>query len=367
MVPSAKTKITSAVWFALLACLGSGCHVTAHHLERYRSPMSRMFPYRDSGPPPAKRCVKDPCFHGYQATCWTPWPSGWTGCPPCAVRDGIDVEIIGEVEPGEDGPNGGAIPSPAATPRDPLPFGPMVPVPVEPGATLPADPGYLLPDAPGSPFLPDEPGNPADDASDDSAPGTPDESPSDASGDSVPDIPLPGALEQSVPLPPAPADLKIVPEAGGAFDNGKEEEMPLPPARDEVDPKSSVPDEIGTMRAAEVNDATPPKREGFPEEPIPATPDDSKPEPTLAPPREAPLPDARSPDARSPDAQQPTLAPPRQSTLRFVPSSVREVIFTCRVDSGPGADKIEVITLIAGESEDNHRQRDSAPDCHGGR
>ena len=47
-------------------------------------------------PPCANVYAMDPAFFGYHPTCWTPWPEGWTGCPPCVTTVGMPMEAPGE-------------------------------------------------------------------------------------------------------------------------------------------------------------------------------------------------------------------------------------------------------------------------------
>ena len=47
-------------------------------------------------PPCANVYAMDPAFFGYHPTCWTPWPEGWTGCPPCVTTVGMPMESPGE-------------------------------------------------------------------------------------------------------------------------------------------------------------------------------------------------------------------------------------------------------------------------------
>jgi len=47
-------------------------------------------------PPCANVYAMDPAFFGYHPTCWTPWPEGWTGCPPCVTTVGMPMETPGE-------------------------------------------------------------------------------------------------------------------------------------------------------------------------------------------------------------------------------------------------------------------------------
>lgn len=279
MIHNAKARIASTIWLALLLSCSGGCYVTAHHLECYRSAASSLFPYKDPVPPPAYRCVRDPYFYGYQATCWRPWPAGWRGCLPCVTEGPVDLNIVGEVETDSQD----AAP-PAAVPGDDLPVGPGERSPFELSDPMPGDPGYSAPDAPSGP-LPVDPS--------DSAPPAPDDSP--------PIAPQPPDLKMEPPdLKMEPTDLKILPPP----DDGTQG-MPPPSENNQQGVESSGTDEDGIM---------PPK------------------------PKDEPPPRDEGPSAEPPISSD-SKAPPDPSTLRFGLLPVQQIPTQTMPDSSPQTDQ----------------------------
>ena len=138
MAQHATARVALLILLALSLC-SSGCYVTAHQHERYRSAASRFFPYMDPMPPAENCSVTDPCFFGHQTTCWYTWPSGWMGCPPCVIGNGPQINVGGEVQPEPVGPDRG-LPPDVTRPAPPdLPVMPGEPVPaVPPGDQVPS-------------------------------------------------------------------------------------------------------------------------------------------------------------------------------------------------------------------------------------
>jgi len=213
MVQHTKVKIALLILLTLSLC-SSGCYVAGYQHESYVSAAARYFPYKDPVPAPARRCVTDPCFYGYQATCWHPWPSGWMGCPPCVIGNGAKLNVVGEVQPQPDPVHGlrpdlpdmpGA--AAGAVPPDPRDL-PAMPIPSDEPANLPP---YLPPEPqPGLPRIPDPvqppvvepavPETPKVSVPDPAVPVTPNEF--------VPDPTVPETPKVSVPEPTEPETAK---------------------------------------------------------------------------------------------------------------------------------------------------------------
>ncbi|HUT92106.1 MAG TPA: hypothetical protein VMY37_21610 [Thermoguttaceae bacterium] len=97
-----RIGLLSAVWCALLLLLCSGGCVLNEFVvveglgfAGSDAPCAQpVDPYYV--PPCANVYAMDPAFFGYHPTCWTPWPEGWTGCPPCVTTVGMPMETSGE-------------------------------------------------------------------------------------------------------------------------------------------------------------------------------------------------------------------------------------------------------------------------------
>jgi hypothetical protein len=76
-----QPKARLIVLFASLVISAGGCAVT-HDLGFRPGDASLVIPQHNYMPRNAAVCAAAPAFYGYHATCWSPWPDGWEGCPP---------------------------------------------------------------------------------------------------------------------------------------------------------------------------------------------------------------------------------------------------------------------------------------------
>ncbi len=104
MVDSRKTGVLSTILLALLLSCGSGCvlnefvAIDGTGFVGVEGPCGAPCdPYYV--PPCSDVYAVDPAFFGYHATCWTPWPEGWTGCPPSLTSPGTPAGAAGMAPP----------------------------------------------------------------------------------------------------------------------------------------------------------------------------------------------------------------------------------------------------------------------------
>ncbi len=115
MIHNATTKVLLAAWLTLLLLYSSGgCARSC----RSGGPGSggcgllRCFGRRDKSCPV---CVIDPVCHGYQATCWYPWPEECVGCPIDLMQAETEIDATGEAV--ENWPH---LPHAADVPEEPI-------------------------------------------------------------------------------------------------------------------------------------------------------------------------------------------------------------------------------------------------------
>jgi len=141
MVDSIKAALWSLTPVALLLCSG-GCvlneFVVVEGLGLGGCGVPCMQPVDPYYVPPCTDVyAMDPAFYGYHPTCWTSWPEGWMGCPPCVTTMGTPIEapgqdaaysptvatppsVLDELEPPiPESTDWGIVPSPGAAPPKP--------------------------------------------------------------------------------------------------------------------------------------------------------------------------------------------------------------------------------------------------------
>ena len=115
MIHNATTKVLLAAWLTLLLLYSSGgCARSCRSggPDCGGSGLLRCLGCRDKSCPV---CVIDPVCHGYEATCWYPWPEECVGCPMDLMQ--VETEIIATGEAIENGPN---LPHDAGVPEEPI-------------------------------------------------------------------------------------------------------------------------------------------------------------------------------------------------------------------------------------------------------
>jgi len=229
MVDSIKAALWSLTPVALLLCSG-GCvmneFVAIEGLGLAGCEAAGAQPVDPYYVPPCTDVyAMDPAFYGYHPTCWTPWPEGWTGCPPCVTAMGAPIQapgqdaaysppmarppsVLDELEPPlPESTDWDIVPSPAAAP--PKPHGGM-PMPRQTGEPRRIEAKAI---EPSSPFREEAPPPPK-------AMEVPAETgPSEDAARAVPapqGVPKPAPVKAPAPLPPkiaAPA-AEDAPAAG---------------------------------------------------------------------------------------------------------------------------------------------------------
>ncbi|MFH1919914.1 MAG: hypothetical protein ABIP48_08530 [Planctomycetota bacterium] len=149
-----RTKAIFSLGVTLLVALCAGC--VSHEsgkpvLAGAGAPGARpRDPYYAR--PWNKPCPVDAVFSGYHATCWTPWPEYWTGCPPPAV--GVEIPAVATGDSTTDEPP--FAPTPSVFDQIEPPAPPLSEL-TEPDAASPPDADALGPEVitkqESSPFL----------------------------------------------------------------------------------------------------------------------------------------------------------------------------------------------------------------------
>ena len=242
MVYNAKAEIVLVVCVALWLTCSSGCRVADDSGQGNPRNACPLLPHSN---PPAHPCqvrLVEPCFYGYEATCWHPWPDGWVGCPPCSAQIGTTMNVVGEIQPGS------PTEAPSHAPADPLPVVPNRPVPLAPDGPLPTDPGYPAPIDP-------EAAQPVDPS--DLDPAAP-----------IEQQPVAPTEPRSIPDDPAPV------ESGGQRPIERSEVPPAQPSEEPSEPGETAPIESDETPAAEptepISDNSALPRAGLPSVPVPA-------------------------------------------------------------------------------------------------
>ncbi len=118
MVCDTRTKLLFTILSALLLPWGTGGCAVMHDLGFRPHDPSLVIPRNNYMPRGARVCPLAPGFYGYYATCWSPWPDEWEGCPPPqAGPGGTDADVFEGLRP--DLPTPAPVDSALGYPRPP--------------------------------------------------------------------------------------------------------------------------------------------------------------------------------------------------------------------------------------------------------